>query len=316
MEARVKLTSPEQVWNSKNFQQVKEIAMNGEGFPKLRPPAVDSSDLRPPTVINKDDVKEQILFPQGGGRTKYLLTEENAGCKFINMGLFFADPGQGSQWHTHPAEVEEEEYLYVLSGKGTMYYKQGGKESAIEIKQDDGIFTGHLTHYIKNTGNELLLIYFSITPLPVRTIIYGVKNDKGLEHVDSIELKPPQLVRRSDIKTTSFSRGGIINWRMINPNTVSCKHGRFGMALEEPGKGSSWHTHPLKTGEEDLFYIHKGKGVMVYLQGGKVHSFEFREGDAIHSHHLTNYTKNTGSADLWIPFSGAPHPSGTIVHEW
>ncbi len=55
---------------------------------------------------------------------------------------------------------------------------------------------------------------------------------------------------------------------------------------------------------------------MVYLQEGKEHQLPFREGDAIHSHHLTNYTKNTGTEDLWIPFSGGPNPSGTIVHEW
>src|SRR4030042_606165 len=55
----------------------------------------------------------------------------------------------------------------------------------------------------------------------------------------------------------------------------------------DPGKGPTWHTHPKEIGEEDLFYIHKGKGVMVYLQGGKEHRIEFREGEAIHSHHLT-----------------------------
>ena len=290
--------------------------MNGKGFPKLRPPAVDSLDLQPPTVVNKDSVKEEVLFPRGGGRTKYLLTEQSAGCKYINMSLFFADPGQGSQWHTHPQEAEEEEYLYVLQGRGTMYYKQGGKEHAIPFKEGEAIFTGHLTHYVKNTGTEPLSIYFSIAPLPVKTIIHGVKNDKGLGYVDSADLKPPQLVRREGVEMTAFSKGGLVNWRLLSPQTVGSKHGRYGIALEKSGKGSTWHTHPKEIGEEDLFYIHKGKGVMVYLQGGKERHIPFREGDAIHSHHLTNYTKNTGTEDLWIPFSGAPNPSGTILHEW
>ena len=291
--------------------------MNGEGYPKLKPPAVDSPDLKSPLLIHRDDIKERVFFPQGGGRTKVLLTEGNAGCKYINMGLFYADPGQGSQWHTHPQVTEEEEFLLVLQGRGTMYYKQGGRDHAIEFKDGDAIFTGHLTHYLKNTGTGPLEIYFSIAPLPTNTIIYGVKNDQGLEFVDSVSLKPPQLVQPEDIQLiVTAPRGGLKNRRYLFPETVGSKHGRVGLALEEPGKGSTWHTHPKEIGEEDLFYIHKGMGVMVYLQEGKEHQIPFKEGDAIHSYHLTNYTKNTGTEDLWIPFSGAPYPQGTTRHEW
>ena len=291
--------------------------MNGEGFPKnLRPKAVDSLNLEPPTLIHSADVKETVVFPQGKGRTKFLLTEENAGCKKINMGLFFAAPGQGSQWHTHPEEAEEEEYLYIMKGKGTLYYKQGGKDHEVPVKEGQAIFTGHLTHYVKNTGREDLTIYFSIAPLPAKTIIYGVKNDKGLGYVDSPKLKPPQLVRPEDVEISLFSKGGIANRKMLHADVVPCKHGRFGTSWEKQGTGSTWHTHPLEIGEEDLFYAISGKGMMVYLQGGKLHSFEFKPGDAIHSHHLTNYTKNINPEDLQMVFVGAPHPIGTIVHEW
>jgi hypothetical protein len=31
---------------------------------------------------------------------------------------------------------------------------------------------------------------------------------------------------------------------------------------------------------------------------------------------LTNYTRNTGNEDLFIPFSGAPNPSRIIRHKW
>src|SRR4030043_421407 len=128
--------------------------MKDPGFPNLRPPAVDSLELEPPTLIHGDAIQECLVFPQGGGRTKYLLTEENAGCKYINMGLFYADFGKGSQWHTHPQEAEEEEYLLILQGKGTMYYKQVGKDHTIEFKEGDAVFTGPLPHYIKNTGTQ------------------------------------------------------------------------------------------------------------------------------------------------------------------
>jgi len=83
---------------------------------------------------------------------------------------------------------------------------------------------------------------------------------------------------------------------------------------KKPGKGSSWHTHPAEIGEEDLFYIARGKGTMYYLQGGEEHRFEFREGDAIQSHHLTNYTWNTGPKIL-DPLCRRAQSPRTIVHE-
>lgn len=284
-------------------------------FPKFNPPAVDATTLKPPTVVNKRNVQPTIIFPQGGGRTQFLLTQESAGCKYIHMGLFLADPGRGSQWHTHPREAEEEEYLYIIEGRGTMFYKQGGKEHQIQFKAGEAIFTGHLTHYIRNTGTQPLEIYFAIAPLPARTIIYGVQNDQGQNHVDSVNLKPPQLILPEDIPITTFTHGGLTNRRLLHPENVGACHGRFGTALETPGTGSFWHTHPLEIGEEDLFYTIRGRGTMVYLQGGKVHSFEFRGGDAIHSHHLTNYTINHTGENLEMVYCGAPHPQGTIVHE-
>jgi len=123
-------------------------------FPALSPKACDSPALSPPVVV----------FPDGGGRTKWLLTEENAGCRYANMGLFMADPGQGSQWHTHPVEAEEEENLYIIEGQGTMFYKHGGREHPLPFKEGEAIFTGHLTHYVRNTGSKPLKIYFSIAP--------------------------------------------------------------------------------------------------------------------------------------------------------
>jgi oxalate decarboxylase/phosphoglucose isomerase-like protein (cupin superfamily) len=105
----------------------------------------------------------------------------------------------------------------------------------------------------------------------------------------------------------------LTNRNMLTPETVGARHGRFGTALATPGTGSFWHTHPADVGEEDLFYTIRGTGTMVYLHGGKVHSFEFHAGDAIHSHHLTNFTTNHTDADLEMVYSGAPHPPGTIV---
>jgi oxalate decarboxylase/phosphoglucose isomerase-like protein (cupin superfamily) len=292
-------------------------------FPKLQPPAVDSAALEAPFVVNERDVKPIVEFPLGGGATKWLLTEENGGCRYINVGLFFADPGQGSQWHTHPAEAEEEEYLFVIEGQGTMFYKHGGREHQLPFSAGAAIFTGHLTHYIRNTGTTPLKIYFSIAPLPVRTIIHGVKNDDGGGYRDSLDLKPPQLIRQEQIEVTGFTKGGLLNRKMLNPATVGARHGRFGTAWETPGTGSFWHTHPIESRvpnlysicEEDLFYTISGKGTYVYLHGGKVETFEFRDGDAVHSRHVTNYTTNHTDQELVMVFSGAPDPPATITHE-
>ena len=285
-------------------------------FPKLEPPAVDYPYLERPTVVNMYDVEGTVLFPQGGGKTKYLITEYTAGAKHHNCGVFVAQPGQGSQWHTHPKETGEEEFLYILKGKGTLYYKQVRKDYEIPLKEGDGIFTGHLTHYVKNTGTEDLWILFYLAPLPVSTIIYGVRRDKGVGYVDSVNLEPPRLVHLADPEEVRGHRGGATNKRFFTPQNTPLKYmSGFGVAIERPGTGTEWHTHPMEEEQEDLFFIAKGKGTMILLQGGKVHTFEFKEGDAILSQYLTNYTWNTGKEDLIIPVAGAPLGSKTARHK-
>jgi oxalate decarboxylase/phosphoglucose isomerase-like protein (cupin superfamily) len=225
-----------------------------------------------------------------------------------------AKPGQGSSWHTHPEETEEEEFLYILKGKGTLHYKKNRKDYEIPFKEGDGILTGHLTHCAKNTGAETLAILFYLAPLPMTTIIYGGRRDRGLGYVDSAHLNPPLLVHPEDVELAHF--GTADNRRMITPENAALKHmSGLGTALEKVGKGTRWHTHTIETGQEDLFYIAKGKGTYVYLQEGKVHTFEFKEGDAILSKHLTNYTWNTGTEDLLIPVAGAPLGSVNLLHE-
>jgi len=261
-------------------------------------------------------VEPVALFPQGGGLTKYLLTETSASCRFINLGLFFADPGQGSQWLTHPLATEEEAYLYIIEGRGTLFYRQNGRTQALPFEAGQAIFAGHLTQYVWNTGAVPLKIYFSIAPLPERTLIHAGSFDDHEGHVDSASLEPPLLVRPEAIPLSTFTKGGLVNRRMLFPESVGARHGRVGTALETPGQGSFWHTHPQETGEEDLFYTISGTGTMVYVQDGVVKTFPFGPGDAIHSHHLTNYTMNPGDEDLVMLYSGAPHPGTTLTHDF
>ncbi len=288
--------------------------MKKGNFPNLSPLPVDDPILASPTIVHAADLEWEVI-PGGGGKVKYLLTEKNAGCKNINMGLFLAQSGDCSPWHTHPCETQEEEYLYVLEGQGTLNYKQGGVEHAIELNSGDGVLTGHLTHCLKNPNSVPLLVLFSISPLP-ETNRYFSRN-KTTEHIfaDLPSLTPPQLVRTQDVAEVKFGNRGIMNRQLLFPHNVGCKRARFGIALEKTGQGSQWHTHPIEAGEEDLFYIASGHGTMFYLQGGQCHSAPFKKGDAIHSHHLTNYTINTGTEDVYMPFVNAPIPTNTILHK-
>ena len=280
-------------------------------FPNLKPTAIDAASLKPPVVVNEKDVKPEVA--RAGGMMRWLLTEANAECKYVNMGIFTAEPGKGSDWQTHPAQAQEEGYLYVIEGQGTVLYKQGNQEHRIAFQEGDALFPGHLTHRIWNDGGTPLKMYISVAALPMRTIVHEEIGGKVVGCVDSVEFAPPRLVRPAEIPETPFTSGGLINLKMLTPETVGARNGRFGTALERPGTGSTWHTHP--PGEEDLFYVCRGKGTMFYLQAGQVHSFEFREGDGIHSHHLTNYTMNHTDRDLFMVFSGAQNPPRTIIHE-
>jgi hypothetical protein len=204
--------------------------------------------------------------------------------------------------------------LYILEGSGSLYYKKNRKDHELLFKEGDGIFTGRLTHCVKNTGTDKLSILFYIAPLPMTTIIYGGRRDRGLGYVDYAHLDPPVLVHPEDVKLWHFGSAG--NRNLITPDNAKLKYmGNLGTALEKVGKGTRWHTHTIETGQEDIFYIKNGRGIYVYLQNGKVHTFDFEAGDAILSKHLTNYTWNTGTEDMLIPYSGAPLGSVNLLHE-
>ena len=283
-------------------------------FPKLVPAAVDYSYLELPAVVNYHDVEGVNYFPDEGGITKFLVTEYTAGAVYHNGGIFLAEPGQGSSWHTHPEETKEEELLYIVEGEGTLYYKQNRTDYKIPFKKGDGIYTGHLTHRVENTGNKPLRILFYIAPLPMTTIIYGGLRDRGLGYVDYPHLKAPVVNSPEGRIDRHF--GTADNTRIINGEDVGLNYmGGMGTAYEQVGRGTRWHTHTIETGQEDLFYIANGVGTYVFLKEGKVYTFPFKEGDLILSKHLTNYTWCTGDVDIMIPVAGAPKWSINLVHE-
>lgn len=114
----------------------------------------------PPKVVNASDVEPIIRHPQGGGADRPLITGRTAGTEHILFGVCTYGPGRGSQWHEH----EEEDVFYIVSGRGTMYYEQGGEVKEIALKPGDAVFSGYLRNYVNNNGDEPLVIVYAISP--------------------------------------------------------------------------------------------------------------------------------------------------------
>jgi len=279
--------------------------------PHLIPRFVDYDFLEPPAIVNLRDV--QGVNDRDGGTTYWLLTEYNAGVRYHNAGVYSAEPGKGFAWHTHPEETEEEEQMYIVRGTGKLVYKKNRTDYEIEFKKGQAIYSGHLTHRLENTGNEPLLIFFMIAPLPLTTIVYGGLRDRGLGFVDYAHLDPPVVGVPEN--TPIFHFGNLENRKLIDADKAGMKHmdGIEGV-IEKVGLGSMWHTHTIESGQEDIFYICNGKGSYVYIKQGKIHVIPFREGDAIFSKHLTNYTWNSGQEDIEMATAIAPRGSKVIRH--
>jgi mannose-6-phosphate isomerase-like protein (cupin superfamily) len=76
-------------------------------------------------ILTKADQLEWNIIA-GGFKYKFI----GVGEKF-QTGIGVAEPGGGETWHKHTSEVEET--YYVLKGKGTIWWRVGGKERTIEF---------------------------------------------------------------------------------------------------------------------------------------------------------------------------------------
>lgn len=114
----------------------------------------------PPVVINVADVEPIVRHPEGGGKDWPLLQGRSAGTEHVLFGYCVYGPGRGSQWHAH----EEEDCFFIVSGTGAMYYEDGGVEHELPLKTGDAIFSGYLRNYVRNTGDEDLVIVYAISP--------------------------------------------------------------------------------------------------------------------------------------------------------
>lgn len=142
-----------------------------ENYQSLTPAQIpeEARSLDPPVLVHEDDVEPIYPFPEGKAAIRPLITPKTAGSMLANVGIFIAEPGQGSDWHSHPTKVwngfPEEDLFYVIKGSGTLYYRLNGNQYETPLREEDMVFTGHLPHCVRNTGPEQLTMFCGLTPI-------------------------------------------------------------------------------------------------------------------------------------------------------
>ncbi len=111
----------------------------------------------PVKEINFTDAEAvQIL----GGTVRVFFTKETVGTGDLVFLMSDFAPGEGLEPHAH--ETQEEVY-YCVSGSGTVWYGEDEKETQIAAGVALWIPRG-IKHFVKNTGNEQLIIAFFLAP--------------------------------------------------------------------------------------------------------------------------------------------------------
>ncbi len=106
------------------------------------------------SIVNVDDVEATTVA--GGGKIKRLIGSEAAKNMSLAIGIF--QPGEGLVLHDHP---KEEEFYYILCGKGTVTI--GNQER--EVKPGDMLHVPvGMKHRIVNTGTGELRSVFILSP--------------------------------------------------------------------------------------------------------------------------------------------------------
>jgi len=142
-----------------------------ENFRSLTPADIpeEARPLDPPVLVHEEDIKPICPFPEGGAKIRPLITHKTAGSMLANVGIFIAEPGEGSDWHSHPLDIwmgfPEEDLFFVIKGSGTLYFRLNDKQYEIPLREEDLVFTGHLPHCVCNTGDEPLIMFCGLTPI-------------------------------------------------------------------------------------------------------------------------------------------------------
>ena len=154
------------------FFEIPRLPYDENAYENLRyltPAAIpeEARPLDPPVLVHEEDVEIIYPFKDGKAGIRPLITPQTAQSKHGNVGTFIAQPGQGLIG-THPVEVwkgfPEEDLSYVIKGTGTLYFRLNDKQYELPLRAGDMVFTGHLSHCIRNTGNDELVMLCLLAP--------------------------------------------------------------------------------------------------------------------------------------------------------
>lgn len=106
------------------------------------------------SLINVEEVEAKTVT--GGGKIRRVIGSETTRNMSLAVGIF--QPGEGLVLHDHP---KEEEFYYILCGKGTVTIGDQKKN----VKPGDVLYVpAGMKHKIVNTGNEELRSVFILSP--------------------------------------------------------------------------------------------------------------------------------------------------------
>lgn len=96
----------------------------------------------------------------GGGFFRRLITDKDT--DLFSLGFVTMEPGKGHVWHyTH----QSDEAMYILTGKGTISWKENGTVESLKYKKGDVIFIRKGIHHQNiNTGKETITLISIIAP--------------------------------------------------------------------------------------------------------------------------------------------------------
>lgn len=108
------------------------------------------------------EVSEGSDFRGVGGLVKRIVHPSLTGSVNLGVSIAFVAPGEELPAHKHP----NEEAYFIVQGSGVMRVE--GHPEEIDVHKYLSIYIpANRDHYLKNTGNEPMMIVCSLAPPPV-----------------------------------------------------------------------------------------------------------------------------------------------------
>lgn len=109
-------------------------------------------------------------------------------------------------------------------------------------------------------------------------------------------MKNAKIMNFQQVESKTPPGGGGIWYRLIE--SADTEAGLiFGFGKIKPSDGRGWHTHPI--GEDEIFYVIEGKGLVEWKYDGKLYKEEIATGTAFYTPgNMENNITNIGNEEL------------------